>query len=417
MPRPKKRPRRDRGDDEGAARPTWVEDLDERTREWLERAIAEAPMRHRPAVRRFLETGICELPAALSREQVTACRREVYGMYTRTMSIIDRADLREELMTTGFTDFKLRHAGRYDLQITDFEAESFSFLRSRAPWLPLVRAILGPDCTLCNTGVMLSMPGSATQPWHSDGDHLPGKRHKGPHCLNVFVPLVTLNRDNGGTEMVPGTHFLGAYDEARPSTTIHAAAGSCILFDFRLRHRGLGNGGPRPRPLMYITYCIPSFKDTMNFSTRRYLKLPALEQPRTQGGRAAAEDTTDWEALIEHDSEAEAEEELRAERQRAAAAAERKREQRARHRKAQAAAEVEVRGIRFFPKAQVLARDSKHGWFMATMTEVHPERRTVRVHFNGWHKRFDFECPFTDRRLKPAPPRLLFKGVRDRVAD
>ena len=43
----------------------------------------------------------------------------------------------------------------------------------------------------------------------------------------------------------------------------------CILFDFRLKHRGLANNSKKPRPLMYITYCIPSWKDGMNFNTRR----------------------------------------------------------------------------------------------------------------------------------------------------
>ncbi len=109
--------------------------------------------------------------------------------------------------------------------------------------MPLVRGILGPDCVLANAGVMLSLPGSERQPWHrsvvgarvllaatcpntwptprvytpcpargnSDGDHI-WKTHRAPHCLNVFIPLVDITRDNGGTELVPGTHVLGEYD-------------------------------------------------------------------------------------------------------------------------------------------------------------------------------------------------------------
>ena len=171
------------------------------------------------------------------------------------------------------------------------KGESFKFLREGAPWLPLVKAILGDDCVrfvvhqkawlasitlkmtssfnhqppppppplhthahapsslfsfgrcsqvLGNTGVMLSLPQSGTQPWHSDGDHVDNKKHALPHCINVFVPLVSITKANGGTEMIPETHFLNSYDLENPSTTIQAKSGACILFDFRLKHRGLG---------------------------------------------------------------------------------------------------------------------------------------------------------------------------------
>lgn len=36
--------------------------------------------------------------------------------------------------------------------------------------------------------------------------------------------------------------------------------GDCFLFDFRLRHRGLGNHGLHARPVVYLQYCVPSFK-------------------------------------------------------------------------------------------------------------------------------------------------------------
>jgi len=67
--------------------------------------------------------------------------------------------------------------------LQDFDRPSFNFLRGDAPWLPLVKGILGEDARLCNTGVMLSLPGSAVQPWHSDGDHLSKRAHLSPYCV------------------------------------------------------------------------------------------------------------------------------------------------------------------------------------------------------------------------------------------
>lgn len=55
-------------------------------------------------------------------------------------------------LVRGFTTFKMRHTGRYDIEIKDFDKPIFSFLREKAPWLPLVHALLGPDCVLNHTG-------------------------------------------------------------------------------------------------------------------------------------------------------------------------------------------------------------------------------------------------------------------------
>jgi|AntAceMinimDraft_1070359.scaffolds.fasta_scaffold134936_1 hypothetical protein len=41
------------------------------------------------------------------------------------------------------------------------------------------------------------------------------------------------------------------------------------------QHRGLANNSDWPRPVVYVTYARPGFKDDANFSARRYSKLPA----------------------------------------------------------------------------------------------------------------------------------------------
>lgn len=60
----------------------------------------------------------------------------------------------QDKLARGFSTFKLRHTGRYDMEIKDFDKPSFAFLREKAPWLPLVHAILGPDCVLNHTGTV-----------------------------------------------------------------------------------------------------------------------------------------------------------------------------------------------------------------------------------------------------------------------
>jgi len=387
--------------------------------------------RYRKRVKQFLETGICEYSPALSKPQVKACRREVYSMFDRTMQTIKRLGKEEDLMKVGFTNFKLRHTGRFDMQIDDFSGDSFKFLREGAPWLPMVNAILGDDCVLGNTGVMLSLPGSGTQPWHSDGDHVVKKEHALPHCLNVFVPLVSITKANGGTEMVPETHFIDTYDLDNESVTIQAKSGSCILFDFRLKHRGLGNNSLKPRPLMYLTYVIPSFRDTMNFRPGRYLKLPTLDPLMTREDRAAARGADSAFMVDESvkkkieqklgsdlkyssggmmdyvDSDSEDEEDVAPKPK--ISLEQKTREARAKHRKL-AAGCPRINGVGIYVGGPVIARDLKHGWFPSKIVSINPEKRTIKVHFNGWHKRFDFSAPFDSDRFKPASVELLASG-------
>ncbi len=40
-------------------------------------------------------------------------------MYTETLAVIQRLGLHEDLLKVGFTNFKLRNAGRFDLEVSD----------------------------------------------------------------------------------------------------------------------------------------------------------------------------------------------------------------------------------------------------------------------------------------------------------
>ncbi|EKX38662.1 hypothetical protein GUITHDRAFT_89299 [Guillardia theta CCMP2712] len=134
---------------------------------------------------------------------------------------------------------------------------------------------------------MLSQPGSQTQQWHSDGDHLSEHEHLPPYAVNIFVPLVDMNSALGPTEFVPTTHLLFNYEPITSITpiTICTPAGECLFFDYRIKHRGLGNRGHYARPMLYITYGTKAWADKANFSKKRYAKLPPLlnqRPPRSQ---------------------------------------------------------------------------------------------------------------------------------------
>ena len=159
-----------------------------------------------------------------------------------------------------------------------------------APWLP------HPLPCTCSPGISPAIPNPA-RPWHQDGPHLDYRRHQACHALNVFVPLVDVGRANGGTEMVPSTHILGQSgfdgepgDQIKPIVVL-PKAGEALIFDYRLKHRGLANNSSDARPVVYLTFASPSNEKALNalkanFSKGRYRHLPKLVERAAQLTRA-----------------------------------------------------------------------------------------------------------------------------------
>lgn len=101
----------------------------------------------------------------------------------------------------------------------------------------------------------------------------------------MFIPLVDLTKQNGPTEFAAGSHL--DWRGLKPAP-IFLKAGEFCVFDFRVRHRGLGNNDSAPRPLVYLTYARKDFEDAFNFSADRYAPLPALVEQRSLQPRASS---------------------------------------------------------------------------------------------------------------------------------
>lgn len=222
-----------------------------------------------------------------SPSQVEASKEVVADGFARYMHCVKQLDLQEKLLDTGFMQIKMRSAGRYDLQLPELQTDDFAFLTRDAPWMPLVRAALGADAELTHLGCMLSFPGSATQPWHSDGPHMPSHGDERfvapPHAVNVFVPLIDLHAGSGPTEYVPGSHR--DFDRKAAVVTPSVLAGHALVFDYRLKHRGMANSGAAERPLLYLTYAKPFWLDVYNFDRKRYASLPEVAMHASRAER------------------------------------------------------------------------------------------------------------------------------------
>jgi hypothetical protein len=216
----------------------------------------------------------------LNEEQINLCYEESVEHFDQIMRTVKARDLSRELQD-GFDLLRERGRGRYDMELPAFETPAFGFLTDlkKTPWMPIVKEILGDEAALIHKGVFLSLQGAETQVYHQDGPHLTTQYQKPCHAINVFVPLVDLTSQ--GTEFCLGSHILGQEDYDRDCVeTPQVLAGTPIIFDYRLGHRGLGNSSQSIRPVVYCTYARGSdgkeFRDKINFSRKRYHAIGQL---------------------------------------------------------------------------------------------------------------------------------------------
>jgi ectoine hydroxylase-related dioxygenase (phytanoyl-CoA dioxygenase family) len=140
--------------------------------------------------------------------------------------------------------------------------------------LAVLRATFEDDFVLGAYGVVCSMPSAPRQHIHQDGgDLFPWSalnRLLPIFAVTVAIPLVEMNENHGTTALWPGSHR----DEARASAALKnegpgdeplVREGSCVIWDFRLRHGGTPNRSAVPRPLLYMTYCRSWFLDHKNY--------------------------------------------------------------------------------------------------------------------------------------------------------
>lgn len=219
----------------------------------------------------------------MTPEQCRLCYNAGMEHFDQIMRTVQARDLSRELQD-GFDLLRERGRGRYDMELPAFEVPPFTFLSDlyKAPWMPIVREILGKDVVLIHKGMFLALPGADRQVYHQDGLHLTTQYQREVHAINVFIPVVDMTAELGPTQFCLGSHLLGNedYDERYVESPL-VKAGTPIIFDYRLGHRGLANASHNAcRPIVYCTYARAAdgkeFRDTVNFSRKRYHKIGNL---------------------------------------------------------------------------------------------------------------------------------------------
>jgi ectoine hydroxylase-related dioxygenase (phytanoyl-CoA dioxygenase family) len=135
--------------------------------------------------------------------------------------------------------------------------------------LPILSAALDDNFVIGAFGVVCALPSAPAQHVHDDGGNLFQRpdidRLLPTAAITVVIPLLEMNAVNGTTALWLGSHRDSRVLSGEASEpTVHE--GSCMLWDFRLKHGGTPNRGPLPRPLLYLTYCRRWFVDHINFN-------------------------------------------------------------------------------------------------------------------------------------------------------
>ena len=88
------------------------------------------------------------------------------------------------------------------------------------------------------------------------------------YAVTVLIPLVDLDETFGGTQLWEGSHKSGNNDswEGDP-TVVYTKAGSALIFDYRIYHGGMPCTSDIMRPVLFYSYALPWFRDTLAFES------------------------------------------------------------------------------------------------------------------------------------------------------
>jgi ectoine hydroxylase-related dioxygenase (phytanoyl-CoA dioxygenase family) len=133
----------------------------------------------------------------------------------------------------------------------------------------LLERLLGDYYTLLQQNAIINLPDmvSYQTSWHRDliYQHFIPSR---PIAVSALICLDNFSKETGGTHVLPGTHKLEkfpsqAYVE-RHEVAVNAPAGSAIVFDSMLFHRGGVNSSKHPRRGLNHLYSLPFIKQQID---------------------------------------------------------------------------------------------------------------------------------------------------------
>lgn len=148
--------------------------------------------------------------------------------------------------------------------------------------MALLDHFLRPNCLLTASQAICIYPGEVAQPVHYDDSFYPVPRPRASISFSTIVAVDAFTLENGGTEIIPGSHHwddaqvsgsysrgdgAGGTDDAFVQGLVPTVipAGACVFFHGTVLHRGGANRSASPRLAFSNQYCEPWARTQENF--------------------------------------------------------------------------------------------------------------------------------------------------------
>eukprot|EP00038_Savillea_parva_P005546 m.157767 g.157767 ORF g.157767 m.157767 type:complete len:390 (-) comp11731_c1_seq4:3326-4495(-) len=222
----------------------------------------------------LVQHGMAVVQDALSTTQVADLHALVHDRIRRAENAIKESGRNLIIGEDEFAFCEMASRGRHRFDLL-LDLSSDELQRVDKAWRAGVAAALDcdPSAVRVQVSAVYSRPGAPDQDWHSDGAHLDrdggwgstkvddGLAPASPYAVCVFVPLVDLTATTGYTSFWPGSHrHAGLLGFGPAATAIGTevdgvvSAGTALVYDYRLLHRGRANVGTTQRELLQFLY-------------------------------------------------------------------------------------------------------------------------------------------------------------------
>jgi len=162
-----------------------------------------------------------------------------------------------------------RGANRYQMFLPFEPPFADTMVYEHPAVMQIVERLMGPDCICTYLASDTPLPGADYQQVHSDTRLLFPETTLSLPCYGLVanVPLVDATEENGsmevwpgGTHLMPGRIDLKLHAPHLQSIRLAIRAGSILVRDLRMWHRGTPNRSTRSRPNLALVYTRPWYR-------------------------------------------------------------------------------------------------------------------------------------------------------------
>jgi len=149
--------------------------------------------------------------------------------------------------------------------------------------IELLTEAMGAEPVISAFGAVVTHAGARMQHVHREHPHIftsdEAMQGLPTYAVTVLIPLVDLDEAYGGTQLWEGSHKSGNDDswEGDP-TVVYTRAGSALVFDYRIYHGGMPCTSDKMRPVLFFSYALPWFRDTLAYESHAAFGLTKQEK-------------------------------------------------------------------------------------------------------------------------------------------